>query len=684
MRNHLPARRPVAGFVERARRARAARVACTMTAYMCGFAGFIQPGGFSDDIATRSLGAMTGCVTHRGPDDAGVWLDGEAGVALGHRRLSILDLSPAGSQPMASPSGRYVVVFNGEIYNHEDLRALAGGPSVAWRGHSDTESLLAAFDAIGIEMALRRAVGMFAFAVWDRRERVLTLGRDRLGEKPLYYGMQGGTLLFGSELKALRAHPAFEGSIDTDALASYLRYAYVPAPLSIHRGVRKLPPGCIWRWHAGSAATDLDDPVAYWSLEEAMAAGARDPFRGDDEEAADELEALVARSVGLQRVADVPLGAFLSGGIDSSLVVAQMQRQASDPVRTFTIGFSERAYDESEAARAVARHLGTDHTEMIVTPEEAMAVIPSLPRVYDEPFGDASAIPTWLVAQLARRHVTVALSGDGGDELFAGYGRYHRTSALWQTAQRLPAVVRGTAHAGLRAVPDAAVQGLLTRLGVGRHPHLFGDRVRGLRAAFGARTSDPLYAARISRWPDPGGLLQADATPPPTWAETRPTDRTHPTERMMATDTRSYLPDDVLVKVDRAAMAHGLETRVPLLDHRVVAFAWSLPHDMRVRDGRSKWLLRQVLYRHVPRELVDRGKQGFGVPVDVWLRGPLRDWAEDLLSTRSLETEGPFRAAPIRRAWHEHLKGDVDWQRRLWPILVYQEWLRSATSKPRD
>ena len=625
---------------------------------------------------------MADRVAHRGPDDADTWVDGDVGVALGHRRLSILDLSPAGHQPMHSPSGRFVIAYNGEVYNHDELRALSRLDATAWRGHSDTESLLAAFEALGIEETLRRSVGMFAFAVWDRQERTLTLARDRMGEKPLYYGWQGGTFLFGSELKALRVHPDFEAAVDPAALASYLKYGYVPTPFAIFRGVHKLPPGTTVTLNLADDPSDVAAPAPYWSLAEAATRGAREPFDGSDEEAVDELEARLSRAVALQRIADVPLGAFLSGGIDSSTIVALMQRQADTPVKTFTIGFSESAYDESAAARKVALHLGTDHTELKVTPEEAMAVIPSLPGVYDEPFGDASAVPTWLVAQLARRQVTVALSGDGGDELFAGYGRYDRTSRAWTRTRRLPPSVRSMARSGFGLVPDEAVRAALVRMRVGRFPHLFSERLRGVRAALGPDSADALYDVRISRWPDPAALLRSGAEPPPTWANLQPLDRTHPTERMMAFDSRSYLPDDVLVKVDRAAMAHGLETRVPLLDHRVVEFAWSLPHSARVREGRSKWLLRELLYRHVPRDLVDRGKMGFGVPLDLWLRGPLRDWAEDLLSSQNLVQNGPFHARPIRQAWHEHLSGRADWQHRLWPILAYQQWARSMGVAP--
>lgn len=643
---------------------------------MCGITGFVESGGFNDDSAGAILHLMSSAVGHRGPDDTGQWLDQQHGIALAHRRLSIVDLSHAGHQPMASPSGRFVMVFNGEIYNHEWLRSTVR-PAPAWRGHSDTESLLAGFEAFGLEETLRRTVGMFALALWDRETARLTLARDRLGEKPLYYGWQSRTLLFGSEIKALKQHPEFAGEIDDGALSSYLKHGYVPAPLSIYTGIFKLLPGTTVTFDV-SAGPVLPEPVPYWSLTEVAARGAANPFVGSDVEAVDELERLLSEAVRGQVMSDVPLGAFLSGGIDSSTVVALMQRLGNDPVKTFTVGFSDNAFDESAAAREVARHLGTEHSELIVTPAQAQAVIPRLPSIYDEPFGDSSAIPTWLLAGLARSQVTVALSGDGGDELFAGYGRYSRTSRLWSAAASLGPGARSVARLVLGAVPDTALQRLMVRLQIGSFPHLFSDRVRGFRTAFGAGDIAALYDVRISNWPVPAAILKSGVNPPVSWAFAAPLSPTHHTERMMAFDTRSYLPDDVLVKVDRAAMSNSLETRVPLLDHQVVEFAWTLPHHFKVRDGEQKWLLRQLLFRHVPRELVDRPKQGFGVPIGAWLRGPLRDWAEDLLSEQALEEDGPFHAAPIRELWQQHCSGKADWEHRLWPVLMYQQWSRSG------
>lgn len=641
---------------------------------MCGIAGFLTENSRADD-AKDVLAQMVDSITHRGPDAGGAWLDPEQRVALGHRRLSILDLSPAGSQPMESPSGRYIMIFNGEAYNHLELRE-ALGAGVAWRGRSDTETLLVAFERYGVEETLRRVVGMFALALWDRHQNELTLARDRLGEKPLYYGWQGNVLLFGSELKALKHHPAFAFELDQNSLSAYLKYGYVPAPHSIYQGVNKLRPGHVWRYRLGSPNRE-GVLTQYWSL--AAVASQAEPFTGSDEKAIDELERLLSRSIELQRVADVPLGAFLSGGIDSSTVVALMQRLSSTPVRTFTVGFGESEFDESRAAARVAKHLGTDHTEITVAPQESLNVIPLLPHMFDEPFGDVSAIPTWLLAKLARTQVTVSLSGDGGDELFAGYDRYHRTAKLWQRAQKIGPAGRALARSGLGVLPAGTLQRELMRRKIGGFPHLFVSRIEGIRAAFGEGAIDAAYDRRMSHWGDPRALLKSASDPATSWAREVEIGRADPTERMMAFDTLTYMPDDVLVKVDRAAMAHGLETRVPLLDHRIVAFAWSLPHRLRVRDGASKWLLRQLLYRHVPKALVDRPKQGFGVPMGAWLRGPLKEWAEEHLQESCLRA-GPLQPEPIRQLWSEHLSGAADWQHRLWPVLAFLEWEREDAS----
>jgi asparagine synthase (glutamine-hydrolysing) len=643
---------------------------------MCGFAGFLAPNGLDRD-AHAIARAMADRLAHRGPDDAGTWLDHEAGIALAHRRLSIVDLSPAGAQPMRSAGGRYVIVFNGEIYDHLALREALGDAGGPWRGHSDTETLLAAIERWGVREALERCVGMFAFALWDTLDRRLVLARDRLGEKPCYYGWSRGALAFGSELKALRALPGYDATPDPEVLALYLRYGYVPAPHAIHRGVVKLPPGCIVQWPRGSTVGTMPEPEPYWTLREVAEAGIADPFGGDEGAAVDELERLLHQSIALQRVADVPLGAFLSGGIDSSTVVALMQAQASSPVRTFTMGFAEDGYDESAHARAVARHLGTDHTELTVTPEEGMAALTRIPGIYDEPYGDASAIPTMLLAALARRDVTVSLSGDGGDELFAGYGRYHRVEQVWRQIRRVPPPLRLAAAAALRMVPARELGAALGRVRPGGLAHLLPQRVRSLQIALRAESVLEPYREVMSLWTDPADLLEGDVREPPS-ALTDPAMRLgagHSIDEMAYADGVSYLPDDVLVKVDRAAMAVSLETRVPLLDHRVVAFAWSLPQSLKTRNGTSKWVLRRVLDRYVPAELIERPKMGFGVPMDRWLRGPLREWAEDLLSPERLRSDGYLRPEPVRAAWEAHLAGTADWQYHLWPVLALQAWL---------
>lgn len=644
---------------------------------MCGFVGFLDPRGLDRD-AGPSVKALSDCLVHRGPDDDGAWLDHEAGVALAFRRLAIIDLSQAGRQPMSSAGGRFVLTFNGEIYNHQDLRAELGRVAQSWKGHSDTETLLAGFELWGVEATLRRSVGMFAFALWDRQERVLTLGRDRMGEKPCYYSSVPGCFLFGSELKALRAHGAFQPEVDREAVAVYLRLGYIPAPLTIYRGVRKLPPGTTLRVRMVGGGVQVGEPEAYWSLLEAAEVGLARPFAGGDDEAKEELARLLKEAVRIQSIADVPLGAFLSGGVDSSTIVGLMQAQSSRPVRTFTIGFEERGYDESGFAKAVAEHLGTDHTELLVRPADAMAVIGRLPAMFDEPFADASAIPTYLVAELTRRHVTVSLSGDAGDELFGGYDRYHRAASTWGALRRLPAPLRSVASAGLGLMPGKTIGRMMAGLSIGRHPELFVRRLGTLKAGLASPGIEGLYREQMSMWNDPTSLLVGDVAEPSSMLTdpSRQFSQGDDLRRMMYTDAMSYLPDDVLVKVDRAAMAVSLETRVPMLDHRVVEFAWSLPHRFLVRDGKGKWLLRQVLRDYVPDALIEREKKGFGVPMGQWIRGPLRDWAEEALSERHLRDDGILRPEAIRARWLEHVSGKYDWQQSLWPVLILQSWLR--------
>jgi len=650
---------------------------------MCGLAGFWQLHGGAQDTLLQQVQAMSAQLTHRGPDDSGLWCDESTGVALAQRRLSILDLSPAGHQPMHSACGRYVIVFNGEIYNHLDLRErlLAEGTAPAWRGHSDTETLLACFVAWGIERTLQASVGMFAFALWDRRQRVLTLARDRLGEKPLYYAWQGDTLLFGSELKALKAHAVFRADIDRHALALLLRHDCIPAPYSIYRGVFKLRPGHLL--HIFADAPRDAQPVPYWRYNDAVSAGLGNPLHGTDAEAIDALEAQLSASIGAQMLSDVPLGAFLSGGIDSSTIVALMQARSARPIKTFTMGFGEDGYDEAMHAKAVARHLGTEHTELYVRPEDALAVIPRLPSIYCEPFGDSSQIPTFLISQLTRRQVTVALSGDGGDELFGGYNRYLGARTTWERMQRLPSFARQAGAGALRAMSPAAWNRWFERVKplLPKRWHLAtpGDKAQKLADVLTLSSGHAFFLNLASQWKDPGSIVIGAHEPmtlltdPAAWPHTDSL-----AQWMMAMDAQTYLPDDILVKVDRAAMANSLETRVPMLDHRVVELAWRIPLHQKIRDGEGKWLLRQVLYRHVPRELIERPKMGFGIPLDSWLRGPLRDWAEALLDENRLRREGYFHPAPIRQKWKEHLSGRHNWQHRLWTVLMFQAWLEES------
>jgi len=629
--------------------------------------------------------AMTGALAHRGPDDFGYWFHRDVGLAMGHRRLSIVDLSPAGHQPMGSASERYQLTLNGEIYNHVALRAdleSSGAAPSSWRGHSDTETLLAAIEAWGLRRALERSVGMFALALWDRKHRRLSLARDRAGEKPLYYGTAGRAFLYGSELKALQAHPDFAPEIDRGCLALFLRHNYVPEPRSIYRGIQRVPAGTI---------LEVDEfgrygrPDAYWSLASLVELAPHGPFVGSDAAAIERLEQVLGEAVELQMVADVPLGAFLSGGIDSSLVVALMQQRSTRRVRTFTIGFSEPDYDESSHARAVAQHLGTEHTELIVTPAEARAVIPRLAKIYDEPFADSSQIPTYLVAQLARQHVTVALSGDAGDELFGGYNRYIWAQRI-SNAKAMLGPLRGGAARAIRTLsPDT-----WSRLLATARPFVpqrwretrAGDKLHRIADLLDWSPAE-MYRALISHWSAPADLVIGGWEPESQLTEimARSSKRRFE-EDMMYWDFMTYLPGDILVKVDRAAMAVSLETRMPMLDHRVIDFAWSLPLGLRVHAGTGKWLLKQLLSRYVPRSLTDRPKTGFAIPIDSWLRGPLRDWAESLLDEGRLRSEGVLNPAPVRQKWLEHLGGRRNWAYWLWDVIVFQGWHEEHRRRP--
>ena len=646
---------------------------------MCGITGFLDCSRqLNDDELQSTVTRMSDTIRHRGPDDSGAWVDAAAGIALGFRRLAIVDLTPTGHQPMFSADGRFVIVFNGEIYNFAGLRQELIGLGHSFRGTSDTEVMLASVCQWVVEDAVKRFNGMFAFALWDRHEQRLHLVRDRLGIKPLYYTWMEQTLLFGSELKALRAHPAFQAEIDRNALALHLRYSYIPAPYSIYQGVKKLTPGTILTIDATQGPGGAQ-PQPYWSARQIAEQGVARPFEGSDAEAESELDRLLRQSVSERMIADVPLGAFLSGGVDSSTVVALMQAQSERPVKTFTIGFYEDSYNEAVYAKAVAAHLGTEHTELYVTPEEAKAVIPRLPTLYDEPFSDPSQIPTFLVSQLARRHVTVSLSGDGGDELFAGYNRYYYGRQIWQNVSWLPRPLRA---AGGRLL-GLFSPGQLEAVQKSTRQSEVAEKVRKVAEVLGAENPEAVYYRLVSHWKGPTAVVKGSVEPPTILSDCRRWANLQDfTQRMMFLDLVTYLPDDILVKVDRASMGVSLEGRVPLLDdHRVVEFAWRLPLKFKIRDRQGKWLLRQVLYRYVPPAMIERPKKGFSVPIDAWLRGPLRAWVEDLLSEPRLRQEGYFNPQPIRQKWSEHLEGKHNWHYYLWDVLMFQAWLAENRSR---
>jgi len=648
---------------------------------MCGISGLLS----SRRIDSGLLQRMAGAIAHRGPDDEGIWIDPEANVGLAHRRLSIVDLSPQGHQPMLSADGRFVLDYNGEIYNHADLRkvleAKGHAPEGGWRGHSDTETLLQAIACWGLKAAVEASVGMFALALWDRKKRSLSLARDRFGEKPLYYGWAGKDFLFGSELKALRLHPDFDGEIDREALGIYAARTYVPAPKSIYRRIFKLEPASILSVSLETALQPSTEPLKsepYWSYRDVVRSGMANPIAGEDE-ALEALDAALGQAISGQSVADVPVGAFLSGGIDSSTVCALYQRHSKRKIRTFTIAFEDAAFNEADYAREVARHLGTEHSEHLVTVREARDVIPLLPAIYDEPFADSSQIPTYLVSRFAREEVTVALTGDGGDELFAGYNRHFQAPRLWQRLKLVPKPLRAAAGASLGLLPQSLWQSAAGLLPA-RHRHLGGKANKALQLAGSAASFDDVYAAFLDEW-------SGEVSPVSGWAGAQGTldldlgEGAPDPLRIMYCDAVSYLPDDILCKVDRASMAVSLETRVPFLDHRVAEIAARIPLDLKVRGGEGKHILRQLLYRHVPKQHFDRPKAGFAVPVGDWIKGPLRPWAEDLLSPQRLAADGFFDAEAVRRRWDDHLSGRRSSTNAIWAVLMFQAWLDSQ-AKP--
>mgnify|MGYP000194465077 CR=1 FL=1 len=648
---------------------------------MCGICGF-----YSNQLSTfdNTIVKMNSAIYHRGPDDSGVWQDKNSGIVLGQQRLSIIDLSVAGHQPMHSNSGRFVITYNGEIYNHLEIRKELeqNNLSLKWKGKSDTETLLEAIDFWGIELTLKKLIGMFAFGVWDKKKHHLTLARDRIGEKPLYFGWHGKgynkVFLFGSELKALKAHPMFNCEINRDAIALQLRYGSIPAPYSIYKNIYKLLPGNYLQLKQNDLKSGLaPNSKSYWSLIDTAVSGVNNPLSISAKDITSELEKLIRSSVKQQMMSDVPLGAFLSGGVDSSLIVALMQSESSQPIKTFSIGSKEDDYNEAKYAREVAKHIGTDHTELYVSSEQAISVIPKLPTVYDEPFSDSSQIPTFLVSELAKKQVTVSLSGDGGDELFCGYNRYTMSKDLWNKFRFIPLPVRKILASGIESISPQNWNRISNLLSFNNYAN-FGDKMHKGASVLDSKELHELYYKLNSDWKNPNEIVINSKELPTFLTSEKPKlPGLDDQEKMMALDTINYLPNDILVKVDRAAMSNSLEARIPFLDHRVIEYAWKIPQSLKLRNGQGKWILREILYNHVPKNLIERPKMGFGVPIDTWLRGPLRDWAENLLNETRLRQEGFLNPDLIRVKWNEHLSEKRNWHQPLWNVLMFQAWLEA-------
>ena len=644
---------------------------------MCGFTGFYDS-NYQITEPEKMLVSMGEAIQHRGPDDSGVWYEASIGLGLSHRRLAIVDVSEAGHQPMKSFSNRYTIAFNGEIYNHLELRSelQAAGYSFVWKGHSDTETLLACFDVWGIKDTIKKAVGMFAIALWDSEDSKLSLIRDRVGEKPLYYGWHNDCLLFGSELKAITINPLFKKKIDRNSLTLLLRHNYIPSPHCIWKNTYKLQPGTILTYELLSKKATVE---TYWCPKKIVEESENKRENVNTLQAVDDLESVLSSAIAKQMAADVPLGAFLSGGIDSSVIVALMQAQSEQPIKTFSIGFHDKKYNEAEHAKLVAEHLKTEHTELYVSPEDALEIVPKLAAIYDEPFADSSGIPTYLVSKMAKEKVTVALSGDAGDELFCGYNRYLMTNSLWSKLKRIPVSIRWVMAKLLLLIPPKvwdSIGDFLHKLFPNKIPAYLGDKIHKGAGVLASNSVRQLYRSLVSLWNQPEEVvlhaqesksIVSDASQQPVLNSD--------IELMMAIDMCSYLPDDILVKVDRAAMAVSLETRVPFLDHKLIEYAWKLPMDLKIREGKSKWVLREVLFRHVPRKLIERPKMGFGIPLDSWLRGPLKNWAGELLDESRLRQEGYFEVNLVKEKWEEHQSGKRNWSHHLWTILMFQAWL---------
>ena len=649
---------------------------------MCGINGF-----YSKSLSTFNnvIVKMNSAISHRGPDAKGTWYDKNSGIVLGHQRLSIIDLSSAGDQPMQSNSNRFILTYNGEIYNHLEIRKEIekNNSFTKWRGSSDTETLLESIDFWGVEKTLQKIQGMFAFGLWDKKTRSLTLARDRMGEKPLYYGWQGKgnnrVFLFGSELKALKVHPGFDEQINRGAIALQLRHNCIPAPYSIYKDIYKLLPGHYLELKENDLKENfLSTPKKYWSLSERIIEGNKNQLKLDDEKILKDLEGILKLSVKKQMISDVPLGAFLSGGIDSSTVVALMQSVSNNPVKTFTVGFEENDFSEAKYAKNIAKYLGTNHTEIYVSSKKALDVIPKIPNIYDEPFSDSSQIPTFLVSQLTKQQVKVALSGDGGDELFCGYNRYLVTETFSNIFRFMPLIFRKTLASTIRSISPKKLDKILNFLPKLDHHSGFGDRMHKVANVLDLKELNDIYYTLRSHWPNPSEIVKNSKEPSTLLTKYKPNlNILNHQEKMMALDLLTYLPDDILVKVDRAAMASSLETRIPFLDHKLIEYVLKIPHSLKFRNGQGKWILKRILNQYIPKNLTERPKKGFEIPLSSWLRGPLRDWAENLLNEKRLNEENYFNSKLIREKWSEHLSGRKNWQHDLWDILMFQAWVET-------